>query len=153
MNDAVFSSCGLYRHLLVRGEAPYCGIVGCNPSIAGVTKPDPTSTRLIGFAKDWGYSGYLLANVSDFISTDPKGYRMQRAVDRVSPHNAAYLALVATMPLCVVAWGGDALAEDVTVALATLRVHARALYCLGTTQAGAPRHPLYLSYREKLQRW
>ena len=72
--SAVFSTCRKYRYSLTRSwnlTENYVLFIGLNPSIADETIDDPTLTRCINFAKDWGYSGLIMVNLFAYMSTYP----------------------------------------------------------------------------------
>lgn len=52
----------------------------------------------------------------------------------------------------VAAWGTHARADRVR-AVTEMLASTTTIYCLGTTQSGAPRHPLYLPNDTPLQTW
>ena len=65
----------IYRYTLSRtwdSTKPTVLFIGLNPSIADENIDDPTITRCINFAKDWGYGTLLMANLFAFRSTYPK---------------------------------------------------------------------------------
>lgn len=70
---ANFSDCRKYRYLLWRkwGDNSPVGFVGLNPSTADENEPDPTITRVIGFAKSWGFGGVYMMNLFPYVSSDP----------------------------------------------------------------------------------
>lgn len=156
---ALFSQCGRYRHLLNYPGTHQCGWIMLNPSTAGSVdadtgevRSDPTQKKVGAFSRSWGYDGYVIANVYDLVSTDPRGLWADPAP--VSPANASYLAAVATLPLVVVAWGRNAKADRVAQVVKWLRdCGARDLWALGVNDDGSPKHPLYIPYNAKLCRW
>lgn len=155
--NAVFSACGTYRHLLDEPGEHQCAIVMLNPSkagsvdAAGVTISDPTANRVREFRKSWGYSGHIIVNAYDKVSTDPK--QLWSGAPPCSPDADAYLMAAATLPLIVVAWGRHAKRERVLQVQRILQAFGGELYCWGVNEDGSPKHPLYLSYKTKLQRW
>ena len=80
---------------------------------------------------------------------------MRRAVDPVGPDNdAAILASVAWADRVICAWGthGAHLDRGAQVAV-MLRNAGAALFHLGLSQAGHPKHPLYIGYAVQPQPW
>lgn len=78
---ANLSECRRYRFSLWRiwDEAlPYALFIGLNPSTADETANDPTITRCINFAKDWGYGGIYMANLFAYRATDPSEYMLRK---------------------------------------------------------------------------
>lgn len=142
--DAVISPCGQYRYLLRRvwdPALPVCTFIMLNPSKADGTIDDPTIRRCIGFARAWGYGGFVVVNLFAYRGTKPA--ELRRAWDPVGPANDRYIfeaALLSGGPV-VAAWGagGDYMGRAAAVRSMLPRLHALAL-----TQSGQPRHPLYL---------
>ena len=114
-----------------------------NPSTADERTDDPTIRRCIGFARDWGYGGVEIVNIFALRATDPR--ELRRARDPIGRMNDAHVAGAAKRSAAVViAWGAHgALLARGAAALGLLSPRAR-LLALGWTQAGEPRHPLYL---------
>ncbi len=144
-SGAEFSACRKYRYVLWRkwdwqGYANQVMFIGLNPSTADESQDDPTIRRCIGFAKTWGYSGLLMMNAFAFRATDPKN--MKAADDPVGPDNDEAFGYRRTQAgLIVAAWGTHCPVErerEVCHAIGST------IHCLGKTQAGRPKHPLYL---------
>ena len=143
--SALFSTCGHYRYRLTRELAGTGGallIIGLNPSTADATHNDPTIRRCIGFAERWGHSALIVANLFAFRATHPKD--LKKAADPVGPECDRFLlesAMKASRVL--VAWGyhGAFLSRHSEV---TELLKNHPLECLGKTQSGLPRHPLYI---------
>ena len=146
--EATFSPCRTWRYRLTRmwhTNLPAANFIGLNPSTADETADDPTIRRCIRYARDWGMGGLVMTNLYGFRSTDPKGLRT--AADPVGPENDEHLMAAATgAGTVVVAWGAvEPWQQDRAAGvLAALRGTGRAVHCLALTQAGQPRHPLYL---------
>jgi hypothetical protein len=151
--DAVISECGRYRYLLRRAwdhEKPRALVVMLNPSTADATVDDPTIrsvTRLL--QPDWG--SFEVANLFAWRARDPR--ELWKAKDPVGPQNAQSIA--SAMRRCEVvicAWGAHpaaiAKAEPFIRAIKTFNLP---ICCLGKTQSGAPRHPLYIKTGTSLQ--
>lgn len=151
--SATFSTCGLFRYVLTRiwdDRLPILDIVMLNPSTADASNDDPTVLALIHFAKLWGYGGIRIGNVHAFCASRPAALFAAAAEgkDIDGPQNANILGFTLLeakreeLPV-LVAWGNDgdrfggasrfvARAEELGVRL----------ICLGTTQSGAPKHPM-----------
>lgn len=155
--NAIFSDCGTFRYLLSEPAAHQCAFVMLNPSKAGrvlndgTVASDPTANKVREFRKSWGYSGHVIANAYALVSTDPGALLV--APDPVGPANESYLQSVATLPLVVVAWGRNIQPERAAHVERVLRQAGAELWCLGVNNDGSPKHPLYLPYSTKLQRW
>lgn len=141
-SSATFSDDYLYRYTLTRRWARSAGFatfVMLNPSTADAEMDDPTIRRCIGFARSWGLGGLVVVNLYALRSTDPKG--LWKVADPVGPDNDAHLERTAGEAEVIVAsWGANARPDRVDHVL-TLPGMDR-LQCLGTTLAGAPKHPL-----------
>ena len=141
--SADFSPCRSYRYALWRTwdkTEPYVLFLGLNPSTADETENDPTITRCIDFAKQWGFGGLCMANLFAFRATQPKD--LKQAKDPVGGANDKWLSkLHRDAGLAVAAWGNDGKflgrADEVTKQLSNL-------YCLKINKSGEPAHPLYL---------
>lgn len=148
--DAIISSDGVYRYALVRDGLKdptpggyYAGrtvaFIMLNPSTADGKVDDPTIRRCMGFARGWGYDKLVVGNLFAYRATKPADLPEGDAA--VGPENAEWLRrLVKESTLVIAAWGASkaaaARAEELTFNVP--------LHCLGTTKAGAPRHPLYV---------
>ena len=149
---AEFSACRTYRYLLTRtwdAGRERIAFIGLNPSTADATQDDPTIRRIVSFARDWGYGGVDMLNLFAFRATDPRD--MKAAADPVGPDNDRWLVEVAQRSaVTVAAWGVHGAHHDREAGIAGA---LGALHCLGTTQAGHPRHPLYLRRDTPRQPW
>jgi hypothetical protein len=154
---AVFSDCETYRYLLWRQweeiGAREGAVLGCglNPSTATHLILDPTMVRFIGFTRRLGYARFEMVNMYGFRSTDPKG--LHHLADPVGPDNDQVIAeRMAAAAVIVVGWGAFPLAAARARRLVEL-ADGKPLHCLGVTQAGWPRHPLYLRADASLIPW
>lgn len=155
-NACHFSADRRHRYSLVHRWNPLFGErlimwIGLNPSTADEQQLDPTLTRIRSFSQREGFDGFWMANIFGFRATDPK--EMMAAPDPVGPDNDDALLVGADRcELIVAAWG--VCGEFQARADAVARLFAgRELWCLGTTQDGHPRHPLYVAGRQALVRW
>ena len=155
--SAVFSSDGNYRYQLMRWWQldKVLPFIMLNPSTADGDADDPTVRRCMGFAHRFGFTGIVVVNIFAFVDRMPTS--MMRVPDPFGPDNEIWLSNVATYarsvtaPL-VCAWGPYAKLRDGHArTLDILRRNAAPLYCLGTTQAGYPRHPLMLHSDTQLE--
>jgi hypothetical protein len=155
-NDCHFSLDRRHRYALVHRWNPLFGDrlilwIGLNPSTADEAQLDPTLTRIRSFSEREGFDGFWMANLFALRTPYPK--EMMAAPDPVGPDNdASLLAAADRCERIVAAWGAcgkfQARAETVAQLLA-----GHKLWCLGTTQAGHPRHPLYVAGDQPLVRW
>jgi hypothetical protein len=149
---ATFSSDRRYRYALTRRwdpDWPLAVFVMLNPSTADAFTVDPTVRRCIGFAKSWHAGGLLILNLFALRSTDPRALRSDP--DPVGPANNPVIAWwlsAEAEPLgpVIVAWGADsAIGDRDREVLALLAARQARPQCLGVTQDGHPRHPLYVA--------
>lgn len=144
---AEFSPCRTYRYALTRTwdtrRLPLAFVM-LNPSTADAFIVDPTVRRCLGFAQRWGAGGLLVLNVYGLRSADPRVLR--RHPDPVGPQNDAIIVARLAEPIARVvgAWGAHADPGRARYVVDLIRQAGHRPVCLGRTQAGAPRHPLYL---------
>lgn len=151
----------LWRHL----GAPMTGrswpgrtlmVVGLNPSTADAEADDPTLRRVQDFGRTWGFHSLCMTNLYAMRSTDPALLKVWE--DPVGPENDTWLERIAGVAETIlVAWGAHA-QWDRAHHVRQLLLHASGkngagLMCLGTTDAGHPRHPLYLAKATPMQPW
>lgn len=147
---ASFDKTRLYRYHLWREWDPGrtdLAFIMLNPSTADEVRVDPTVAKCIRYAKAWGYGRLDVYNLFALRATDPKQLRTS-LIDPVGPENDRYLSEAAAKATCVVvAWGTHGNYRDrgheVACLLGKVRGE-RPVLCLGVTQDGQPRHPLYL---------
>lgn len=114
--------------------------IGLNPSTADETTNDPTVTRCINFAKDWGFGGMFMLNIFAYRATDPD--EMKAVVSPIGKENDDVLIQYdKEAALTIACWGnhGSHMGRGKEV----LGMISR-LYCLGWNKTLAPKHPLYL---------
>lgn len=141
---AHFSADGDHRLILGRrwAEGAFVAFVGLNPSTADGDVDDPTIRRCIGFARDWGYGGLLVANLFTLRATDPRDLALAKRPLTLGADNA--LRDVADKSALVIeAWGAHPMAVSRQAQVRELLDGRAPRAVLGFTQAGAPRHPLY----------
>ena len=155
-NECHFSPDRKHRYTLLHRINPLFGKklilwIGLNPSTADEQKLDPTLTRIRSFSEREGFDGFLMTNIFGFRATDPK--EMIRTPDPIGPENdQALLAAAERCDKVVAAWGAHGVHQDRAIAVAKL-LASHKLWCLGTTKAGFPRHPLYVKGDQPLVRW
>jgi hypothetical protein len=144
---AVLNQQRSHRYLLTRiwhPERPPLGFLMLNPSLADAHTDDPTVRRCIGFAQRERAGGLLVVNLFAARATDPT--ELTQLDDPVGEFNDSFIHhAVRECVTVVAAWGvhgrlkgrGSQVADQ-------LWDQGLALRCLGVTQAGDPRHPLYL---------
>ena len=153
---ALYSDCERYRYALTRvwdETAARLTYVMLNPSTATEVQNDPTIERCERRARALGYGGIKITNIFAWRDTDPKN--MKRAQHPTGPDNDRLVTDAAhwgDLTLC--GWGAHAvhLGRGTEMA-AVLRATGRPLATLGTSKAGHPRHPLYISYKTQPTSW
>lgn len=155
-STAVYSPCERYRYLLTRtwdATGPRALFVMLNPSTATEVQNDPTVERCERRARTLGFGSFRVVNIFAFRATDPAVMRAQ--ADPVGPGNDSTIgesAAAASRILC--AWGthGAHLGRGAQVER-LLRATGQPLWHLGLTQAGHPKHPLYIGYDRQPALW
>lgn len=146
VRTASFSRDRRYRYTLGRrwGRGPSLTWVMLNPSTADHQRDDPTIRRCIAFSRAWGFDGLVVVNL--FALRSPQPAVLLDAEDALGPMGGRVLRRVLreSAPGSVVAaWG------NVEPRLARRAEEVRAILpadalCLGLTDRGQPRHPLYV---------
>jgi hypothetical protein len=155
---ALFSKDRRHRYALWRiwdQDLPKLVVIGLNPSTADETRNDPTIRRCIGFAVREGLGGLVMVNLHTWRSKDPEDLNSpayRKCYDTALRENQRILKRIAAMHhdgLFVAAWGAN-----LGATMQWNRLDARKwfpnLYCFGLTDAGSPKHPLYLAASTKL---
>ncbi len=141
--EATISDDQIYRYKLSRtwdSTKSTILFIGLNPSIADETIDDPTITRCLNYAKDWGYGTLLMANLFAFRSTYPKDIYLTD--NPIGNENDNYiLECVAQSDLVVACWGNNGMYMDRENIIKELIPN---LYCLQKNKNGTPHHPLRL---------
>lgn len=144
--SAVFSDNRIYRYVLTRRWDIYgrtLNVIGLNPSTADETVDDPTIRRCIRFAQDWGYAALSMTNLCAFRATKPAD--LMKVEHPIGPDNDHWLGTSAREAgMVLAAWGAHMIAIDIGHRAMCGELRGIELHCLGTTQIGAPRHPLYV---------
>ncbi|MEM7242250.1 MAG: DUF1643 domain-containing protein [Pseudomonadota bacterium] len=153
---AEYSECEQFRYTLTRvwdTDAPRAAFIMLNPSTATEVQNDPTVERCERRARAMGFGAFRVCNIFAYRATDPRD--MRAASDPIGPLNdEAIRAAVAWADKVICAWGTHGAHLDRGPAVeALLRDTGAALYHLGLSQAGHPKHPLYISYATKPVVW
>lgn len=155
LRGAVLSPDGAYRYELTRlwdrGRARVAFVM-LNPSTADAAQDDNTIRRCIGFAKAWGFGSLVVRNLYALRSTDPAA--LWSHPDPIGPHNRGYLNACALDELVVAAWGahGAKAQRGLQVAQQLDALDVR-LHYLELTNAGEPKHPLYIKGNRQPREW
>lgn len=153
--SALISDDGVFRYWLKRQwDDALKTLAWCclNPSKADADIDDPSVRKMIAFSKLFGYGGLVLVNLFAFRSTDPA--KVPAGDLGIGPDNDDWIWTYAREHPIVLAWGSHKLAAacrgwEVRKMLEDAGV--REVYCLGKTNTGHPRHPLYVSYETALE--
>jgi hypothetical protein len=152
---AVYSEDEAYRFALTRRWGAGQGLlfIMLNPSTATELANDPTVERCEQRARAWGYPGFSVANIFAFRATRPAD--LKRSAEPVGAGNDAVLADLARRAGQVIcAWGLHGAHQGRGAAVEErLRDEGVALWHLGLTKGGHPRHPLYLGYDRQAEPW
>lgn len=148
IRSAIIDSTGTFRYHLSRTWAPLfrdrCIFIMLNPSTADGAEDDPTIRRCIGFARSWGCGGMDVVNLFAVRSPIP-AFVLSRQ-DRVGPENDRHIRQAVTQRevwRVVAAWGMNG--RDCPGRVAeVMALIDRDVHCLGVTQEGHPKHPLYV---------
>ncbi len=155
-SSATYSPCERYRYALTRvwdASGPRVLFVMLNPSTATEAQNDPTVERCERRARALGYGAFRVCNIFAFRATDPRV--MRAAPDPVGPGNdTAILDGAGWSGRIICAWGthGAHLGRGPEVAR-LLRGTGQALFHLGISRDGHPKHPLYIGYAQQPQPW
>jgi hypothetical protein len=155
-STAVYSDCERYRYSLTRVWEPTgrkALFVMLNPSTATEVQNDPTVERCERRARALGFGAFRVTNIFAWRDTDPR--KMRKAADPVGLHNdAAILDGVNWADQVIAAWGAHGAHLDRGRQVETLlRRTGKALFQLGLTNTGQPKHPLYIAYARQPELW
>ncbi len=151
-SGAFLSPCGTYRYWLERRwdeTLPACAFIMLNPSTADASKDDPTIRRVMGFCEAWGFGGVNVYNIFALRSTDPAALKSHP--DPIGPDNDTYLGQIPDDAVVVAAWGTHGAYRG--RAFEVRRMFKGRLWCLGTTNDGHPKHPLYIKATQERVRY
>lgn len=155
-STAVYSDCERYRFLLTRvwnPEGRRALFIMLNPSTATEAQNDPTVERCERRARTLGYGAFRVCNIFAWRDTDPK--KMRAAADPVGAGNdEAILDSAPWADTIVCAWGTHGAFMDRGPQVERLlRATGLPLYHLGLSNAGHPKHPLYIGYAVQPVLW
>lgn len=155
---AEFSECGTYRYVLTRQlSTPLRWVrpalfIMLNPSTADAVNNDPTIRRCISFAEREACTTLTVVNLFALRATDPK--ELKKHADPVGPLNDKFIEAQITKHrmggIIVAAWGAHPMAKE--RADWFFRNYS-GIKCLGTTNNGSPRHPLYVKSQQQFVEW
>ncbi len=128
-------------------DAPYALWIGMNPSTADALVDDPTVAREVAYTRDTlKLTRYVKANMLDIRLTDSKELRKLGATARSEMNLPTILSLAEKAERIIVCYGvlHKSLQPFAAETVKALEGRGHKLWCLGTSQAGHPKHPLYL---------
>lgn len=152
--NATISACGKYRYDLVRSiiqpnhtDRPMLFIM-LNPSTADGWVDDRTIRRCKNFAKREGCGQLIVVNLFAFRTPEPRVLAIEP--EPIGSGNDLVITRWMTFVknqggLIVCAWGAHPIARSRGYDLKESSVGLFDLLCLGKTDDGSPRHPLYLT--------
>jgi len=140
---AELSKCRRYRYSLWRlwdSSKPYVLFVGLNPSTADEYEDDPTLSKCMQYATNWGYGGVYMANLFAFRATQPED--LFKADKPIGDKNDDWIRrLNNKVAMTVAAWGNHGLFMGRS---SDVKPQLKSLYFLKLNKTGEPAHPLYL---------
>jgi hypothetical protein len=143
---AIFDVTATYRYSLWRmwsANLPRVVFIMLNPNRADAQHTDPTLRRCLDFATRWGFGSLEVVNLFAYRTSSPA--HLRHVADPVGEYNELFVAQAMRRAACsVAAWGNYGTLLDRDRVLFELPAWTDALYCLGLTQEGHPRHPLYV---------
>lgn len=143
---ALIDSTGFYRYSLWREwdtNSFKVTFVMLNPSRADADVDDPTLRRCLGFAHSWGCGSLEVVNLFAYRASQPD--ILTQVSDPIGPENDRYLLeAIERADKIVVAWGNRGSLRNRYQTVTSWLRGFKNIYCLGFTQTGHPRHPLYL---------
>ncbi len=153
---AIYSDCGTYRYELTRvwqvgGQKAL--FVMLNPSTATELQNDPTVERCERRARALGFGAFRVTNIFAYRATNPKV--MRGVADPIGPANDGAITSAAVWADRIIcAWGSHGAHRGRGAEVeALLRASTKPLWHLGLTQAGLPKHPLYVGYERQPELW
>jgi hypothetical protein len=156
--SAIISDCGKFRYELRRvwNEAlpPYVSGM-LNPSTADAEYDDPTIRRNRARAQALGCGSLIVWNLGAGRATKPGTWK--KLIDPIGPDNDAHIRRILTEGrdrngIFVVGWGNHGMGRA-HVALKAAAEIGVVFQCLGVTNSGQPKHPLYIADSQELVVW
>ncbi len=152
---AIFDVTRTYRYSLKRwwsGDYPQISFIMLNPNRADELHNDPTISRCINFAYDWGFGSLEVVNLFAYCTSDP--LELRRVSDPIGKDNDHFLVqAVANAYYTVIAWGTQGTLLGQNRHVLDLLAQTEHVYCFGLTKEGHPRYPLYLKKHTSLQKF
>lgn len=151
-SGAIFSDCRLYRYLLWRvwdESQPIMSFIGLNPSTADEIDNDRTITRIINYAKRWGFGGLVMLNLFAWRSTDRSVLKKLKSKAIGLDNDAAIEYGIVLSKRVVLGWGNDGWIDNRSAVVSGLirrlaKEEGVEVCVLKYTDKNQPQHPLYL---------
>lgn len=143
-SSARFSDCRRYRYELWRkwdDSKRYAMFIGLNPSTADEDTDDPTIRRCVQFAKDWGFGALCMTNLFAFRATNPRDMFAEEFPIGGHENDLALRSLADGAGVVIAAWGVHGIHQERNTDVMKMLPK---LHCLGLSDDGHPRHPLYM---------
>lgn len=154
-SGAIFSEDKKFRYALWRKwklAGKYIMFIGLNPSRADAVKNDLTITKLVHFAKQWGFDGLYMTNLFSYIEPDSAFIKKIDGTNYqqfIGEHCDEYLSLIhADCTQLVYCWGNF---PNISFRSNTIIGKFPGGKCFGKCKSGAPKHPVRLGYATKLE--
>lgn len=160
---AIISACGLYRYRLQRDlgltfpGALVFAYFGVNPSFADEQIDDPTVKKLRGFTtRNNGYR-FIVGNVFAYRATDVRELAND-PLDEDETNWSHILQIIGEADVLVPCWGNHSKVPSQKAGyfgrvLQAMLDSGKPILHFGTTQSGAPKHPVRLGYNTPLLPW
>ena len=136
------------------GEPLSVLFVMLNPSTADSDHDDATIRKCVSFAKQWCYERMEVANLFAYRATKPRSLFDAKAAgeDIIGWQNCECVQdLARDAGLIVCAWGANAYGHEFHVKEVRGWLDPKPQFCLGLTNDGFPRHPLYAPLNSPLK--
>jgi hypothetical protein len=152
-NECVFSPDRSHRYTLIhRWDEllnPDYGIawICLNPSTADEHQLDPTLRRIRDFSAMWGYSFFIMLNLFAWRATQPAD--MKISADPIGPDNDRWIShWSAKVDRVMLGWGEHGAHLDRGQQVLAYLDRSKT-FCLERNASGQPKHPLYVSKKNK----
>jgi hypothetical protein len=156
-NDAIISDCGKYRYLLRRvwdQTKPRALLIMLNPSTADAKQDDATIRSCVRLLKNIDYGSMEVVNLMAWRATNPNDLPTKYSDSMGCDNPRIIEAAVNRCDVVICAWGGHPHAKRFERGvLDIVSLYKSIVYCFGRTQAGSPKHPLYLKSGTALQKY
>jgi hypothetical protein len=159
-SSAVFSDCGAYRYRLDRkwdDRLPPLAFGMLNPSTADDVRNDATIERCERRARALGFGSLIVWNLFAYRTVSPKALKAHHSP--IGPENDGFireilLEIKLRNGVVIAGWGSHGIFQGRHKrALELAKLLNIDLHCLGVTNSGQPRHPLYVSYQCEARKW